>query len=150
MSERISQHLHLTMGGTHLRTMSERHAHHLHLTMGGRHPKPISEWPNTHIQPHLVRKALHLHLTSSCKKGSALTSDLIMLERHCTYIQPHYVRKALHLHPTSSCQKGQWAHQFPLEGISIWRTPSFSLEYSKFTLANGLVSTSALCFSVLT
>ena len=40
----------------------------------------------TYIQPHLVRKVLHLHLTSSCYKGSTLTSNLILLERICIYI----------------------------------------------------------------
>ena len=44
--------------------------------------------------------AQHLHLTSSCRKGSALTSDLILSERICNYIWPHLVRKALHLHST--------------------------------------------------
>ena len=33
------------------------------------------------------------------------------------------------------CQKGIWTHHFPLERTSIWRTPSFSLKYSNFTLA---------------
>ena len=50
--------------------------------------------------------AQHLHLTSSCRKDSAVTSNLILSERICTYIWPHLVRKALHLHSTSSCQKG--------------------------------------------
>ena len=108
MSERPAQHLHLTMGGTHPRTMLERHDQHSHLTMGGTHPKPMSERPNTHIRPHLVRKALHLHSTSSWQKGSALTSyhvgthlaitwewictdnvgthHTITSEYHCTYI----------------------------------------------------------------
>ena len=60
----------------------------------------------TYIGPHHVRKVVHLHPTSSCQKGFALTSDLIMSERICTYIRPHHLRKALHLHLTSSCQKG--------------------------------------------
>ena len=75
MLERHAQHLYLTMGGTHPRTMLESHTQHSHLTMGGTHPKPMSETPSTHIRPHLVRKALHLHPTSSCQNGSALTSN---------------------------------------------------------------------------
>ena len=35
----------------------------------------------------------------------------------------------------TTLQKGSWTHHFHLEGISIWRTPSFSLKYSNFTLA---------------
>ena len=45
-------------------------------------------------------------MTSSCHKGFALTSDLILSERICTYIRTHLVRKDLHLHLTSYCQKG--------------------------------------------
>ena len=78
--------------------MLERPAQHLHLTMGGTHPKPMSEMPSTHIRPHLVKKDMHLHATSYCEKGSALTSDLILSERRYTYIRPHLVRKALQLH----------------------------------------------------
>ena len=55
--------------------MSERKSQHSDLTIGGTHPKSMSERPNTHIWPHLVRKALHLHPTSSCQKGAAPTSD---------------------------------------------------------------------------
>ena len=77
MLERPAQHLHLTMGGTHPRTMSERHAQHSHLTTGGTRPKPMSKRPSTHIRPHLVRNALHLHLTM-CKH--------VVPEWLCTYI----------------------------------------------------------------
>ena len=35
----------------------------------------MSEMNCTYIRPHHVRKALHLHLASSCQKGVALTSD---------------------------------------------------------------------------
>ena len=105
--------------------MSERHAQKSHLTMGGTHPKPMSKIPSTHIWPcentphqngsalisdhvrtHRIRMDLHLHMTSSYQKGSALTSNLILSERLCTYIRPHLVRKDIHLHLTSSCQKG--------------------------------------------
>ena len=56
--------------------------------------------PITHIWPW------EEHIQNPCRKGPALTSDLILSERLCTYIRPHIVRKALHLHQTSSCQKG--------------------------------------------
>ena len=74
------------------------------------------------------RHAQHSHLTSSCQKGPALTSDLILSERlstyirscastshrkgsaltsnpifskrDCTYIRPHLVRKVQHSHLT--------------------------------------------------
>ena len=52
------------------------------------------------------RHVQHSHLTSSCQKGPALTSDLIFLERLYTYIWPHLVRKDLHLHMISYFQKG--------------------------------------------
>ena len=71
------------------------------------------------------RKALHLHLImwehipQSHQHGSALTSDhLIMWE-----------------HIPQSHQNGSWTHHLPLEGTSIWRTPSFSPKYSNFTMA---------------
>ena len=104
------------MGGTHRTSMSERHTQHSHLTMGGTHPKThvikaqhshptlsfqkgsaltsnliLSERLCTYIRPHPVRKALHLHLTSSCQKGSTLTSEhvgthlVITSEWLCTY-----------------------------------------------------------------
>ena len=44
--------------------------------------------PNTHIWPHLVRKAHHSHPTSSCQKGSTLTFDPLLSERHSTHIWP--------------------------------------------------------------
>ena len=63
--------------------------------------------PNTHIWPHLIRKAQHSHLTmckhiapewlstyirscasTSHQKGSALTSNLILSERNNTYSRP--------------------------------------------------------------
>ena len=58
----------------------------------------VPEWLSNYIQPHLVRKALHLHLTSSFQKGATLTSDLIFLERLCTYIRTHLVKETMHLH----------------------------------------------------
>ena len=68
----------------------------------------------------------------------------------------HHDRMAQPLYLTSEgtnpspCNNGSRTHHFPLEGIVIWRTPDFSLKYSKFTLANGLVNTSAICSSVTT
>ena len=63
--------------------------------------------------------AQHLHPTSYCRKGSALTYDPIFSERHNTHIWPcvntscqngsalisdhvwtHHIVRALHLHPT--------------------------------------------------
>ena len=86
-SERLAQHLYLTMGGTYPRTMPERPSQHLHLTMGGTHPPP-------------------------CQKGSSLTSDhgrnksTTMSESLNTYIHQHgrthllpSVKRLQHLHP---------------------------------------------------
>ena len=148
--------------------MSEKHAQHSHLTMGGTHPKTMSKRSNTHIwswEEHIqepyrkgssliydhgrntynnhiinarstltsdhgrntsnnhVKKALHLHLTM---EG---TNPTTMSERLCTYIWPWEE------HILQPCQKGSLIHHLPLEGTLIWRTPSFSLKYSNFTLA---------------
>ena len=90
-SEWLVQLLHLTSScqkgtpSTHIWPHFVRKAQHSHLTMC-KHIVP--KWIITYIWPHLIRKDLHLHLNSSCQKGFAITSDLILLERLCTYIQP--------------------------------------------------------------
>ena len=94
----------------------------------------MSKRPSTHIWPwdeHInhVRKAQHSHLTMGwthqpCQKGLALTSN--------------------HGMNTSTISERLTDSSLPLWRTSIWRTPSFSLKYSNFTLANGLVNTSAI------
>ena len=74
----------------HGRNTSKNHVRKARPTLTSDHGKNTSK---TH-----VRKAQHSHPTSSCHKGSTLTSDLILLEWLCTYIRPHLVKKALHLH----------------------------------------------------
>ena len=70
-----------------------------------------SEWLSTHIW-HGRNQIL-----STWQNGSTLTSD--------------HGRNLI----LSPCQNGSRSHHFPLEGTSIWRTPSFSLKYSNLTLA---------------
>ena len=143
----------------------------------GMNTSTMSEGLNTYILPwdehinHVIRDQ-NLYLTmvwthQPCNKGSTLISDhgmntSTMSEGLCTYIWScgmntslSHIRMALHLYLTMKwthqpCQKGSRTHHFPLEGTSIWRTPSFSLKYSNFTLANGLVNTSASCSSIAT
>ena len=83
-----------------------------------------------------LRMAQHSHLNME------ETNPLTMTEWLSPYIWP-WKEPIL-----SPCQNGSRTHHFPLEGTSIWRTPRFSLKYSNFTLANGLVNTSAICSSV--
>ena len=142
MSERILHHLYLTMGGPtchHVKKAQHSHLNmegpachhvkkdlHLNLAMGGPSYHHVRKALHLHLTiggPSYchVRKALHLHLTMRpnlppCQKGSALTSE------HGRPILP-------------PCREVSWTHHFPLEGTSIWRTPSFSLKYSNFTLA---------------
>ena len=65
-------------------TMSERHARHSHLTMGGTHPRTISERPSTYIHEHD-----RTHLLSSVKRHSThihqhdRTHLLSSMERCC-------------------------------------------------------------------
>ena len=49
--------------------MSKRHAQHSHLTMGGTHPRTMSERPSTHI------RSWEEHIQEPDQKGSALTSN---------------------------------------------------------------------------
>ena len=71
MSESPSQHLYLTMGGTHPASMSEWNAQHSHMTMGG-------------LACHYVRKAIILifdHIGPNpivTSEWPALTSDLLV------------------------------------------------------------------------
>ena len=48
-------------------TMSERHVQHSHLTMGGTHPRTMSQRPNTYIWPW------EEHIQEPCQKFLALT-----------------------------------------------------------------------------
>ena len=80
----------LALTSDHGRNTSKNHVRKARPTLTSDHGRNTSK---TH-----VRNAQQSHPTSSCQKGSALTSDLILLERLCTYIRPHLVRKALHLH----------------------------------------------------
>ena len=88
------------------------------------------------------RMALPLNLTYSSEWLwiSALISDmegtnpLTMTEWLSPYIWP-WKEPIL-----SPCQNGYGSHHFLWEEASIWRTPSLSLKYSNFNLANGFVS----------
>ena len=79
---------------------------HLHMTM----------WS---LAFHHVKREQHLDLTM---EG---TNPLTMLEGNSNYIWP-WKEPIL-----SPCQKGSQNHHFPLEGTSIWRTPSFCSEVLK-------------------
>ena len=71
-------------------TMSERHAQHSHLTMGGTHPRTMSEMPSNYIHQH-DRK----HLLSSVKRNNThnhqhyMTHLLSSMERLSTYNHQH-------------------------------------------------------------
>ena len=128
----------------HARNQSYHHdrmAQHLHMTMEGTNPLTMSEWLSVPNWGFLVTDQVP---PFSHRMASALTSDhgraqpAPMLEWPNPYIWP-WKEPIL-----SPCQNGSWTHHFPFEGTSIWRTPSFSLKYSNFTLANGLVNTSAI------
>ena len=97
-----------------------------------------------------------------CQKGPTLTSDHGGLT--CYYVRKsqhlhlnmggpscHHVRMALHLHLTMEGTNPTMSERLLdssplLEETLIWRTPRFSLKYSNFTLANGLVNTSTYLF----
>ena len=122
MSERNTQQSHLTMGGTHPKTMLERHTQHSHLTMGGTHPKPMSERPCTYIWPcentphqngsivisyHVrtgrIKMALHLylimweHIPQSHQSISTLTYDIVIFDLDMLWIfMEHRVLRQLH------------------------------------------------------
>ena len=110
----------------------------------GTNPTVVSEWLSTHIwhgrnqSSHHDRMAHPLHLTME------RTNPLTMTEWLSPYIWP-WKEPIL-----SPCQNGSRTHHFPLGKILIWRTPNFSLKYSKFTLANGFVNTSTICLSIAT
>ena len=55
---------------------------------------------SNHVRTHHIRMDLHLYPTSSCQKGSALTFNLILLERLYTYIWP------CEEHIQNTCHKG--------------------------------------------
>ena len=118
----------------------------------------LDRMASTHIwhgreQPyHHDRMAQPLYLTYSSEWLwiSALISDmegtnpLTMTEWLSPYIWP-WKEPIL-----SPCQNGYGSHHFLWEEASIWRTPSLSLKYSNFSLANGFVNTSAIYSSVAT
>ena len=99
-------------------------------------------WPGASVLPENGIQHLYLimwePILQSHQNGSALISEmegtnpLTMTEWLSSYIWPTH-------------QNGLRTHHFPLEGTSIWRTPSFSLNYSNFTLDNGFVNTLAIC-----
>ena len=104
-----------------------------------------SNWSGASI--HRMAVAL---ISEPKSEWPALTSDmegtnpLTMTEWLIPYIWP-WKEPIL-----SPCQNGYGNHHFSLEEISIWRTPSFFLKYSNFTLAIGFVNTLAICSFVPT
>ena len=106
----------------------DRMAHPLHLTMEGTNPLTMLEW-------------LWISALISDMEG---TNPLTMKKWLSPYILP-WKEPIL-----SPCQNGYGTHHFPLEEILIWRTPSFCLKYSNFTLANGFINTLVVCSSITT
>ena len=116
----------------------------------------LDRMANTHIwhgrkkSSHHDRMAQPLYLTYSSEwlQISALisvmegTNPFTMTEWLSPYIWP-WKEPIL-----SPCQNGYGSHHCLWEEASIWRTPSLSLKYSNFILANGFVNTSAICSSV--
>ena len=113
---------------------THQNCQHSHLTWEEPNPLAMKEWLSPYIWPTRQNgyRSQHSYLTS--KEPNTLT----MTECLSPYIWPWK-------EPTlSPCQNGYGTHHFPLEETSIWRTPSFSLKYLNFTLANGFVNTSAI------
>ena len=112
---------------------SQNGSQHSYLTWKEPNPLTMIEWISPYIWP--------AHQNGYASQQSYLTwkelNPLIMTEWLSPYIWP-------------TCQNVFGTHHFPLEETSIWRTPSFSLKYSNFTLANGFINTSTICSSVAT
>ena len=91
----------------------------------------------------IIFRSSHCHTEHSLDTNNKSLTSTTMGGPTC-----HHVGKAsqhLHQHtwetqPTTMSERLMciyvfWTHHFPFEGTSIWRTPSFSLKYSNFTLA---------------
>ena len=69
----------------------------------------------------------HLHLNSSCRKGSALTFNLILSERLCTYIRP--CSKTSHRKGTQSQTKDSWKLTRCLHSPREWNQSLYLIKW---------------------
>ena len=139
----MAMHLHLIMKTTS----------HSHIRKALR-PRPsiLGNWPGTSIQ-RMETSLISDHVGTNPMAISEWLSTHIWHGRNQS---SHHDRMTHPLHITmegpNPLTMSEWltGSSIPLEGTSIWRTPSFSLKYSNFTLANGLVNTSVIYSSVVT